>query len=135
MTARENTVLLVDDDIDFVEVNRSALEAAGYHVIAAHDGAEALRLASQNPIKLAVIDVMMTTPEEGFELARKLRDDQRTRAVRLLMLTSVNQHNRKEGLLTFSDHDRDPSWLPVDRFIDKPVPPARLVELVREALA
>ncbi len=132
---QQDTVLLVDDDLDFVEVNRSALEAAGYKVITAHDGEEGLRLARGNPIKVAVIDVMMKTPDEGFVLARQLRGDERTRQIPLLMLTSVNEEHRKQGLLTFSERDRDEAYLPVDRFIDKPVPPKRLVELVRETLA
>ncbi len=134
MDARQ-TVLLVDDDVDFVEANRIALEATGYQVLIAHDGEEGLALARANPVTLAVIDVMMRRPDEGFDLARRLRADARTRAIPLLMLTSVNREHRQQGLLPFSDRDRDDAYLPVDRFIDKPLPPRRLVQLVQETLA
>jgi CheY-like chemotaxis protein len=128
-------VLLVDDDVDFVEVNRLALEQAGFHVMTAYDGDEGFRQAAEHRPDVVVLDVMMRTPEEGFELARRLRGDQRTEKLPLLMLTGVNEVNRARGLFTFSDRDRDATWLPVDRFLEKPIAPERLVPAVREVLA
>jgi CheY-like chemotaxis protein len=82
---------------------------------------------------VAVLDVMMTRPDEGFDLARTLRKDARTAGIPLLMLTSVNAANSERGLLfRLSDRDRDDMWLPVDRFVDKPVAPEKLLGLVRE---
>jgi CheY-like chemotaxis protein len=92
------TVLLVDDDIDFVFANRSALEAAGYQVIVAHNGNDGMRLARENQVDVAILDVMMDTPEEGFILARNLRKDEKTKNIPLVMLTSVNEVNRKAGI-------------------------------------
>lgn len=128
-------VLLVDDDVDFVEVNRLALEKAGFKVLTAYDGDEGLRRAVSEPVDVVVLDVMMRTPEEGFDLARKLRGDKRTQKLPLVMLTSVNDINRARGLFTFSEADRDETWLPVDRFLEKPFPPDRLVPTVQEVLA
>jgi CheY-like chemotaxis protein len=128
-------VLLVDDDVDFVELNRLALEQAGFHVLTAYDGDDGFRQAAEHGPDVIVLDVMMRTPEEGFELARRLRGDTRTDKVPLLMLTGINDVNRARGLFTFSDRDRDPTWLPVDRFLEKPIAPERLVPAVREVLA
>jgi len=48
------------------------------------------------------------------------------------MLTSVNTENEAIGsYVRFSDHDRDKDWLPVDRFVDKPIKPEDLISLVR----
>jgi CheY-like chemotaxis protein len=126
------TVLLVDDDIDFVIANRTALEAAGYQVIVAHNGNDGMRLARENQVDVAVLDVMMDSPEEGFILARNLRKDEKTKGIPLLMLTSVNEVNRKAGYpYKFTDHDRDEMWLPIDKFLDKPIKPQQLAEAVR----
>jgi CheY-like chemotaxis protein len=127
------TVLLVDDDVDLTEANRLALEGAGYDVVVAHDGQEGFARATQQHVDMAILDVIMTRPDEGFDLARTLRNDTRTAGIPLLMLTSVNAANSARGLLfRLSDRDRDEMWLPVDRFVDKPVPPERLLGLVRE---
>jgi CheY-like chemotaxis protein len=126
------TVLIVDDDIDFVKANRTVLEAAGFNVLAAHNAGEGMKAARENRVDVAVLDVMMDTPDEGFALARDLRKDERTKAIPLVMLTSVNEVNRKAGYtFKFTDRDRDDMWLPVDRFLDKPVKPAELAETVR----
>ncbi|HEY3353771.1 MAG TPA: response regulator [Polyangia bacterium] len=129
----KKTVLLVDDDVDFLEVNRLALEKAGYTVVTAHDGSEGFTRAVEAPVDVAVLDVMMRTPDEGFDLARRLRKHQPTAKIPLLMLTSINAVNAKRGFpFRLSDADRDDLWLPVDKFIDKPVSATKLVTLVRE---
>ncbi len=127
------TVLLVDDDIDFCMANRPALDAAGYRVLVAHNGAEGLRLAREERVDIAILDVMMDSPDEGFALARDLRREPATKHIPLVMLTSVNEVNRQAGYtFEFSDKDRDEVWLPIDRFLNKPVKPSRLLETVRE---
>ncbi len=126
------TVLLVDDDADLVEIYKTILERAGFAVLTAANSTQALPIATSNPIDVAILDVMMDTPTEGFELARTLRQNEKTMRIPLLMLTSVNTHNEEIGsFVRFSDHDRDQSWLPVDRFVDKPVKPDDLVAIVR----
>jgi CheY-like chemotaxis protein len=126
-------VLLVDDDVDFLETSRFALEAAGYEVAVAHNGNEGLRAATRGSFHIAVLDVIMATPNEGFELARALRKDARTERMPLVMLSSINAvHEGKGALLRFGNRDRDELWLPVDRFVDKPIAPEALVRLVAE---
>jgi CheY-like chemotaxis protein len=126
------TVLLVDDDVDLLDINRITLEAEGFEVLTAENGDEAMRLATTTHVDVAVLDVMMTTPTEGFHLARAMREDERTKGIPLLMLTSVNAENEAQGTtLRFTDRDRDARWLPVDRFVDKPVKPEELVSMVR----
>ena len=126
------TVLLVDDDVDLLDINRITLEAEGFNVLTAENGDEAMRLATTTPVDVAVLDVMMTTPTEGFLLARAMRQNDRTKQIPLLMLTSVNAEQEAQGSsLRFTDRDRDPQWLPVDRFVDKPVKPEDLVTMVR----
>jgi DNA-binding response OmpR family regulator len=125
-------VLLVDDDADQNEINRIALERAGFTVYMAENSAAARRVLAENQINVAVLDVMMDTPTEGFALAREIRQDARTKNVPLLMLTAVNAKNEEIGsFVRFSDRERDKDWLPVDRFADKPIKAEELVTLVR----
>lgn len=128
----KKTVLLVDDDYDLLDINKMALEAAGFAVLTADNGDQGFEVASTAVVDVAVLDVMMDTPTEGFVLARRLREDTRTRHIPLLMLTAVNTENEAIGsFVRFTDRDRDPQWLPVDRFVDKPIKPEDLVTLVR----
>lgn len=126
------TVLLVDDDVDLLDINRITLEAEGFDVVTAENGGDAMRIATTRRVDVAILDVMMTTPTEGFLLARALRQDERTKHIPLLMLTSVNaEHEAQGSSLRLTDRDRDAQWLPVDRFVDKPVKPEDLVSMVR----
>jgi|WetSurMetagenome_2_1015567.scaffolds.fasta_scaffold199976_2 DNA-binding response OmpR family regulator len=125
-------VLLVDDDRDLIEINKMALEKAGFKVFTAANSAEAMSIATANEINVAVLDVMMDTPTEGFLLAREMRQNEKTADIPLLMLTSVNTQNEAIGsFIRFSDQDRSKTWLPVDRFMDKPVKAEELVSVVR----
>jgi CheY-like chemotaxis protein len=128
----KTTVLLVDDDVDFLQANQTALEAAGFEVKIAHNSGEGMKVARENPIDVAVLDVMMDTPDEGFALAREMRKDETTKGIPLVMLTSVNEVNRQAGYtFKFSDHDKDDTWMPIDKFLDKPVKPQQLADAIR----
>jgi len=128
----KKTVLLVDDDVDLLDTYKTILERAGFAVVTATDSGEAMTIATSNPVDVAVLDVMMETPTAGFVLARELRQNESTKHIGLLMLTSVNTHNEEIGsFVRFADRDRDHRWLPVDRFVDKPVKPEDLVTIVR----
>jgi len=127
--ADKKKVLLVDDDPDFIAINRIAVEAAGYAVVTARSRATGLDTAKAEKPDVIVLDVMMDTPTDGFELARELRGDAELRTIPLIMLTAVNQED-----IPFR-FDKDESWLPVDTFLDKPVEPDKLVAEIEKALA
>ncbi len=72
MTERP-TVLVVDDEPEVRELLRDFLEAAGYAVEMAQDGAEALNLIAQRPIQCLLLDVMLPGLS-GFEICRQIRE-------------------------------------------------------------
>jgi CheY-like chemotaxis protein len=121
-------VLLVDDDADLVAVNRAVLESRGYTVTAAHSGPAGLVKAKADAPDLIVLDVMMGTNSEGFDLARALRKDDATKAIPLIMVTSVNT------TVPFK-FEPDATYLPVDRFLEKPVAPEALLAEIQGILS
>ncbi len=122
-------ILLIDDDVDLVEMNRAYLEQQGFAVVCAYNGNDGLASARSETPDLIVLDVMMTDVGEGFEVARELRKDENTRSIPILMLSSVNQEHGFN--LTIG---ADEAWNPVDCFIDKPFSPKELLGKIDELL-
>jgi DNA-binding response OmpR family regulator len=86
--ARERPrILVADDDPDIRALVAYRLERAGYEVVAAADGAEALRLAFESEPDLAVLDVMMPRID-GYGVTRGLREHARTRDTPVILLTA-----------------------------------------------
>ena len=83
-------ILIVDDDIDIVNVIRTILENEGYEVISAHNKIDGIKLAKEQHPDLAILDVMMTTPYEGFELAEEIVTDTAFKYMPVLMQTSID---------------------------------------------
>jgi len=123
----DKTVLLVDDDADFVEMNRTLLQENGYAVRVAYSGRQCREEVSAHPPDLIILDMVMESSSVGFDLSRDLRNSERTKAIPLVMITSVNDSNpfRLEP---------DRTWLPVDALLEKPVDPNLLLAVVDRAL-
>ena len=80
-------VLVADDDPDILALVTFRLERAGYEVVAASDGEQALQLALAQPPDLAVLDVMMPKLD-GYEVTTRLRQNERTRRMPIILLTA-----------------------------------------------
>jgi CheY-like chemotaxis protein len=77
---------------------------------------------------LIILDMMMESENEGFDLSRELRNSEYTKGIPLVMITSVND------LRPFRI-EPDQTWLPVDALIEKPVDPPLLLDVVNRILA
>ncbi len=122
-----NKVLIVDDDMDLVESMANLLEAKGYVVFTASNGEEGVDMAKAERPDLILLDVMMTTKDEGFNVARQLREVEELRGTPVVMVSGV----RKEMNLPFG-FEPDDTWLPVKQFLEKPVKPEVLLKAVAE---
>lgn len=123
------TILIVDDDQDLVDVLTTVLESAGYRVESAADRSEGWSKAQQSPPDLAVIDVMMGSDVAGFQLTGDFRRDEKLKKVPIIMLTAINQK-----LPYGFSPDKDEEFIPVDRFLEKPVDPETLLKEVAALL-
>ncbi len=126
MSAKK-TVLLVDDDADFVEMNRVLLEENGYAVRVAYSGRQCLEEVAAHRPDLVILDMVMEKPSDGFDVSRELRNSEYTKTIPLVMITSVND------TMPFRV-EPDSTWLPVDTLIEKPVDPSLLLSIVNRIL-
>lgn len=83
-------ILIVDDDIDVITVIETILTKEGYEVITAMNKKEGIEMMRSEKPDLAILDVMMTTPYEGFELAREILKDEALRDIPFLIQTSID---------------------------------------------
>jgi CheY-like chemotaxis protein len=122
-------ILLIDDDADFILINRTILETQGYQVDAASEAASAMEKIKTWKPDLICLDVMMPTGTEGFHLAYKIRQDPQTKGIPILMITSIHDYS------DFRFSTEDGEFLPVDEFIEKPIRAEVLLNKVKELLA
>src|SRR5437016_14487873 len=116
-------ILVVDDEPDAVELVEFNLRSAGYEVVKAGDGAEALKKARAHSPDLIVLDLML--PEvDGLEVCKILRRDPATSAIPIIMVTAkAAEIDRVLGL-----------ELGADDYITKPFSPRELVLRVKKIL-
>jgi len=114
------TILVVDDEPQIVRLVRAYLEEAGFRVVAAYDGEEALAAARREKPDLIVLDILMPKMD-GLEFTRRIRRD---RDVPIIMLTArTEETDRIVGL-----------ELGADDYVTKPFSPRELVARVRAVL-
>ncbi len=119
-------VLIVDDDEDFL-ISTSTIIKGRYAVRTAKSGGECLSEVNVRRPDLIIMDVMMSDVTDGLETAKKLKGDEATRAIPIIMLTSVNDH--------FDIHSEvGNEYYPRDRWLDKPVDADTLLAAVEELI-
>lgn len=122
-------ILLIDDDVDIVEAMKIVLEAKGYHVITAYDGEDGYQKVVKEMPDLIILDVMMKTKDQGFQISYRLKSNPDLSSIPILMLTSIG----KETGFRFST-ETDEEYLPVDDFVEKPIKPMELINKVEKLL-
>ncbi len=128
-------ILVVDDDPDIVEALKMTLESSHYKVFTASNGTEGLKQVKAGKPDLIILDVMMDTITEGFQVTYQLRnaDPQSEYApyskIPILMLTAITS----EKGMKFSTR-KDGDFLPVDDFVEKPIRPQVLLEKVKKMI-
>src|SRR5438309_11425065 len=123
MTAMATRILIVEDDPDIAELVARYLEKAAFETDRAASGRDALQMIAVNPPALVVLDLMLPHVD-GLEICRRLRSDQKTAAIPLIMLTArAEESERIVGL-----------ELGADDYLAKPFSPNELVARVRALL-
>ena len=123
ITKTKRTVLVVDDEKDITELISYNLTRHGYEVLNAFDGVEALEVAQRETPDLVLLDLMLPGLE-GTEVARRLKADNRTSGIPIIMLTAKAEETDVVVGLT----------LGADDYITKPFSPKILLARVNTVL-
>ncbi len=122
-----NKVLIVDDNEELVDATTNLLEAKGYNVVSASNGKDGFEKAKAENPDIILLDVMMTTKSEGFDVAREMHKEENLKDTPVIIITGI----RKEMNLSFG-FEPDEDWLPVKAVLEKPVKPDVLLKTIEE---
>jgi DNA-binding response OmpR family regulator len=131
--ATKGEILLVDDDPDFRDSLQIILENHGYQVRTATNGSEARESLKAKRPDLIILDIMMTTDTEGFDLAYELKKKAEFRDLPIILLTSFLVKVRTEGPDKFQ-HIMGEEW-PAKWMFEKPVDTKKLIAKIEGILA
>jgi CheY-like chemotaxis protein len=121
-------ILIIDDDPDFVEIAKTALEAHGFSVRCAPTGPEGLAQMREKKPDLVFLDVIMVMPDEGVYVSDEIAQDPVLRDVPVVMISSIVESG-------YTGHFPTDRPLHVRMFLDKPVPLPKLIEVAEELVA
>ncbi len=128
--SEKKQILCVDDDLNFLNATTNVLESYDYHVTKASSPEECFNAITKVLPDLIILDVMMAQVDTGFDICRKLKTEEKTKAIPILMLTGID----KQYPFDFKKSGSDSDWMPFDDFLDKPVEAKKLVEHVQKLL-
>jgi twitching motility two-component system response regulator PilH len=117
-------ILIVDDLATEIQIMKSAVSKLGHHSVEARDGEEALTVARKEKPDLILLDVVMPKAD-GFNVCRKLKKDEATAGIPIILITTKNQES-------------DQAWglrQGAAAFLTKPVNPDELVATIQRTLA
>ena len=110
------TILVVDDDVDFLAQQQLMLEGAGYKVIAAPGQQQAEEILKDTRPDLAVVDLMMEHMDGGFALCYHIKKKDPT--IPVILVTAVTSET---GMEFDARTDEERSWVKADAMLTKPV--------------
>lgn len=121
--SENSRVLIVDDEVELRQALRVRLTSAGFSCEVASNGKEALSLIGRWQPSIIVTDLVMPDMN-GYELCRKLQEDENLASIPVIVLTAVPQH-------AVSKQDQLP---PSVRVMHKPFDSKQLMQVMREML-
>ncbi len=116
-------ILVVDDEVAIVRMLKERLESAGFEVLTAYDGAQAVEVAQRESPDLIIMDVSMPRMD-GLTAANLLRSDPTTAHIPIVMLTARGQESDEQAGYAAG----------AVRYFTKPFSPRQLVQELRALL-
>jgi CheY-like chemotaxis protein len=129
MSKKVYTVLLADDDPDYLFQVAFYLRNSGYEVVAVESQAEAEQVIAKMKPDLAVFDLMMESDDSGFILCYKLK--RRYPEVPVILATAVA---RETGITFGLNSGQDRDWIRADLYLEKGVRPEQLEQEIKKLL-
>jgi CheY-like chemotaxis protein len=129
MKKSDFTILVADDDPDYLFQTVFSLEKAGYKTVAVESQSEAESVISKFKPSLAIFDLMMESDDSGFILCYKIK--KKYPDVPVILATAVS---RETGMSFSLDSVKDKSWIRADRYLEKGIRPEQLDQEVMKLL-
>ncbi|HPQ44763.1 MAG TPA: response regulator [Syntrophales bacterium] len=127
MTVKKK-VLLIDDDRDFLMATKLILEKSGYEVFLAESGKSGLAMIESTCPDLAIVDMMMETWGEGFDVISKIRSLEMGKDMPLVMLSGVDLQG------PYQSYEPSDEFPKVNMILHKPVKAEDLIRYVGELI-
>ncbi len=118
-------IMVVDDDIEIVELIAIMLEKYGYEIVTADSGDTCMRMLEHERPDLILLDVMMETTTEGFNIGYKLKNDTEFKTIPIIFMSSISKQ---------TGFSIDTEFINSNEFLEKPINPDELLERIKNLL-
>ncbi len=117
-------ILIIDDEPELVFVTRKLLEKEGYNVVVAKNGKEGLKILENDTPDIILLDIMMPG-ENGWEVCRKIKSDEKTKNIPIAMFTvRVSEKSVQKSI----------DYASADAQINKPFETEELLKVINDLL-
>lgn len=111
-------ILLVDDDQDLLEQNKTLLEAKGFNVLTAESGEDGYKLFLKEKPDAAILDLIMEQMDSGFVLSYRIKKTEHGKNIPVFILTSATYET---GFKFGASTEEEKEWIKCDGILNKPV--------------
>jgi len=123
------TILIIDDDLDYVKSVKTILESKGYTVDTAHNRESAMEKIIKIRPDLILLDIMMDRLDDGFTICYRLKHDPELRKIPILTISAITERTG----FKFSPAT-DGEYFEADDYVEKPVKPSDLLQRIEKLL-
>jgi CheY-like chemotaxis protein len=121
-------ILIVDDDPDFLNATQIVLEKEGHQILCAKSGKEGFQVAKSDQPDIIILDVMMDSVLDGVSMSQQIHDDDSTKDIPIVMVTSIANTDYAELFPT-------DEYIHIRAFMSKPIDPKKLIKQVNKLLS
>lgn len=129
METQNKTILLVDDDVDYLFQMKTMLEKLGFKVISACGQKEGEKMIDTTSPDLAMFDLMMENKDSGFILSHKIKN--RFPKIPVIIATALTSET---GMMFSLEDEKDKKWIKADVYLEKGLRPDQLHREINKLL-
>lgn len=129
MNADTYRILLIDDDPDMHHAVRAMLPAGEFALTCCSTGPAGLEALRRERPDLVLLDIMLSTPSEGFHLCYQIKEDATLRDIPVVMISAIGQRIGMDYA-----HELGTEYVPADAFVEKPFDARTLLNTIRSLL-
>ena len=118
-------IMVVEDDRDFTESITLILESSGYEVFSIEDGDRFFALVEYEKPDLVLMDIMMKSLTEGFNILYEMKLNPEYRAIPVVIVSAIEKH---------TGFTIDKAFLEVEEYLEKPLNPQKLLDSVKRLI-